>query len=164
LAGNRYPRVFRPQDFEYLAADDNPQPVHRPIDMHTLHTSRPRSRGQFNLVLPDQRHRWTGRAVRNKCNISQPLDAGLRRYMLSVYNYMAVGLCLTGLVAVIAVADGLYQQIAGTPLIWLVMLAPLAAVGFLSFRIERMNVATAHAIFWVYAGLMGLSLADILLV
>jgi hypothetical protein len=81
--------------------------------------------------------------------------------MLSVYNYMAVSLGLTGLVAVIAVADGLYQQIAGTPLIWLVMLAPLAAVLFLSFRIERMNFATAHAIFWVYAGLMGLSLADI---
>ena len=92
------------------------------------------------------------------------IDAGLRRHMLSVYNYMAVGLCLTGLVAVIAVADGLYQQIAGTPLIWLVMLAALAAVLFLSFRIERMNFATAHAIFWVYAGLMGLSLADIPLV
>ena len=44
------------------------------------------------------------------------------------------------------------------------MLAPLAAVLFLSFRIERMNFATAHAVFWVYAGLMGLSLADILLV
>jgi FtsH-binding integral membrane protein len=92
------------------------------------------------------------------------IDAGLRRYMLSVYNYMAVGLGLTGLVAAITVAGGLYQQIAGTPLIWLVMLAPLAAVLFLSFWIERMNFATAQAIFWVYAGLMGLSLAGILLV
>ncbi len=77
---------------------------------------------------------------------------------------MAVGLGLTGLVAAIAVAGGLYQQIAGTSLIWLVMLAPLAAVLFLSFRIERMNFATAQAILWVYAGLMGLSLAGILLV
>jgi FtsH-binding integral membrane protein len=92
------------------------------------------------------------------------IDAGLRRYMLSVYNYMAVGLGLTGLVAAIAAGSGFYGQIAGTPLIWLVMLAPLAAVLFLSFRIERMSFATAQAVFWVYAGLMGLSLAGILLV
>jgi hypothetical protein len=92
------------------------------------------------------------------------IDAGLRSYMLSVYNYMAVGLGLTGLVAAIAAGSGFYEQIAGTPLIWLVMLAPLVAVLFLSFRIERMSFATAQAVFWVYAGLMGLSLAGILLV
>jgi FtsH-binding integral membrane protein len=92
------------------------------------------------------------------------IDAGLRRYMLSVYNYMAVGLGLTGLVAAFAAGSGFYEQIAGTPLIWLVMLAPLAAVLFLSFRIERMSFATAQTVFWVYAGLMGLSLAGILLV
>ena len=91
------------------------------------------------------------------------IDAGLRRYMLSVYNYMAAGVALTGLVAYIATATGFYQQIAGTPLIWLVMLAPLAAVLFLSFRIDRMGFATAQAVFWAYAGLMGLSLAGILL-
>jgi FtsH-binding integral membrane protein len=97
--------------------------------------------------------------------LRQPaFDAGLRRYMLSVYNYMAVGLCLTGLVAFIATASGFYQQIAGTPLIWLVMLAPLAAVLFLTFRMERMSFATAQTVFWVYAALMGLSLAGLLLV
>jgi FtsH-binding integral membrane protein len=91
------------------------------------------------------------------------IDAGLRRYMLSVYNYMAIGLGLTGLVAFIAAASGFYQQIAGTPMIWLVMLAPLAAVLFLTFRIDRMSFATAQTVFWVYAALMGLSLAGILL-
>ncbi|MEA2731142.1 MAG: uncharacterized protein QOF70_5617 [Acetobacteraceae bacterium] len=95
---------------------------------------------------------------------SPAIDAGLRRYMLSVYNYMAVGLAVTGLVATIAVATGFYQQIAETPLIWLVMLAPLAAVLFLSVRIDRMSFAMAQTVFWVYAGLMGLSLAGILLV
>jgi FtsH-binding integral membrane protein len=95
---------------------------------------------------------------------SPAIDAGLRRYMLSVYNYMAVGLGLTGLVAAIAVGTGFYQQIAATPLIWLVMLAPLAAVLFLSVRIERISFATAQTVFWVYAALMGLSLAGILLV
>jgi FtsH-binding integral membrane protein len=95
---------------------------------------------------------------------STAIDAGLRRYMLSVYNYMAVGLGLTGLVAAIAVGTGFYQQIAATPLIWLVMLAPLAAVLFLTFRMDRMSFATAQTVFWVYAALMGLSLAGILLV
>ena len=91
------------------------------------------------------------------------MDAGLRRYMLSVYNYMAAGIGLTGLVACIATATGFYQQIAGTPLIWLVMLAPLAAVLLLTFRIDRMSFATAQGIFWAYSAAMGLSLAGILL-
>src|SRR6516164_2074288 len=67
------------------------------------------------------------------------VDLGLRRYMLQVYNYMAAGLAVTGLVAYAAVTTGFYQQVAGTPLIWLIMLAPLGAVLFLSFR--RLPVA-----------------------
>ncbi|MDB5410727.1 MAG: rane protein [Rhodospirillales bacterium] len=92
------------------------------------------------------------------------IDIGLRQYMLRVYNFMAAGLALTGLVAYGAVATGFYQQIAGTPLIWVIMLAPLAAVLFLSFRIEKMSAGTAQATFWGYAALMGLSLAGIFLV
>ena len=92
------------------------------------------------------------------------IDLGLRQYMLQVYNFMAAGLALTGFVAYGAVATGFYQQIAGTPLIWLVMLAPLGALLFLSFRVERMSVGAAQATFWTYAALMGLSLAGIFLV
>jgi FtsH-binding integral membrane protein len=92
------------------------------------------------------------------------IDAGLRPYMLRVYNFMAGGLAVTGAVAYFATATGLYQAIAGTPLIWLVLLAPLGAVLFLSFRIERMSAAAAQATFWVYAAIMGLSLAGIFLV
>jgi len=91
------------------------------------------------------------------------VDVGLRRYMLQVYNFMAAGLGVTGLVAYGAVATGFYQQIAGTPLIWLVMLAPLGAVLFLSFRIESLSIGAAQATFWTYAALMGLSLAGIFL-
>ena len=91
------------------------------------------------------------------------VDIGLRRYMLQVYNFMAAGLALTGLVAYTAVATGFYQQIAATPLIWLVMLAPLGAVLFLTFRVERMSIGAAQATFWTYAALMGLSLAGIFL-
>jgi len=83
--------------------------------------------------------------------------------MLQVYNFMAAGLGVTGLVAYGAVATGFYQQIAGTPLIWLIMLAPLGAVLFLSFRIEQISAGAAQATFWIYAALMGLSLAGIFL-
>lgn len=92
------------------------------------------------------------------------IDLGLRRHMVRVYNFMAAALGLTGLVAYVAVATGFYQQIVGTPLIWVVMLAPLAAVLFLSFRIERLSVGAAQATFWGYAAIMGLSLAGIFLV
>jgi FtsH-binding integral membrane protein len=92
------------------------------------------------------------------------IDAGLRQYMLRVYNFMAAGLGLTGLVAYVAVTTGFYQQIAATPLIWVVMLAPLGAVVFLGFRIERMSTGAAQATFWSYAALMGLSLAGIFLI
>lgn len=107
---------------------------------------------------------FSGRPVSVARADATALDLGLRRYMLTVYNYMAAGLGLTGLVAYVAIATGFYQAIAATPLIWVVMLAPLAAVLFLSFRIERMSVGAAQAVFWGYAGIMGLSLAGILLI
>ena len=92
------------------------------------------------------------------------IDAGLRAYMLRVYNYMAGGLAVTGIVAYASVATGLYQSIAGTALIWVVMLAPLAFVLVLSFGIARMSAATAAIVFVVYAAVMGLSLGAIFLV
>jgi uncharacterized protein len=107
---------------------------------------------------------YTGRPSYGRGVEGANIDLGLRRYMLSVYNYMAVGLGVTGLVAYGAVASGLYQQIAGTPWIWLVMLAPILPVLFLSARIERISFGTAQAVFWGYAALMGLSLAGLLLV
>ena len=98
-------------------------------------------------------------------SVGQPvIDAGLRAYMLGVYNYMAGGLLLTGVVAYGAAASGLYQAIAGTAFIWIVLLAPLALVMFLSFRIERMSLGTAQLTFWSYAGLVGLSLSGIFLI
>src|SRR5437868_7922537 len=104
---------------------------------------------------PPNRGSWSRRAYSSGARVG--VDVGLRRYMLRVYNFMAAGLGLTGLVAYGAVATGFYQAIAGTPLLWLVMLAPLAAVLFLSFRIERMSLGAAQATFWGLAALMGLS-------
>ncbi|MGU3492683.1 Bax inhibitor-1/YccA family protein [Xanthobacteraceae bacterium A53D] len=112
------------------------------------------------------------------------IDQGLRSYMLRVYNYMALGLAITG-----AAALGIYMlSVTGdpsaaaarlpgnilltqfgytlfvSPLKWVVMLAPLAAVFFLSFRIERMSVPAAQTTFWLYAGLVGVSLSTIFLI
>jgi FtsH-binding integral membrane protein len=92
------------------------------------------------------------------------IDAGLRAHMQRVYGYMAGGLALTGIVAYAAAASGFYQSIAGTPLIWIVMLAPLGFVLALSFGIQRMSAATATLLFWIYAAVMGLSLGSIFLV
>jgi len=109
------------------------------------------------------------------------IDAGLRAYMIRVYNYMTAGVALTGLVAWFAyqAAGGeairivgnhiggltpFGQAIFGSPLMWLFVLAPLGLVMLLSFGINRLSAGTALTLFFVYAGLLGISLATIFLV
>ena len=88
-------------------------------------------------------------------------DQGLRQYMLRVYNYMASGLFLTGAVAIGFYQSGWLYAIAGTPLMWVVMLSPLAFVLVLSFGINRLSLFATQALFWAFAAVMGLSLASI---
>jgi FtsH-binding integral membrane protein len=91
-------------------------------------------------------------------------DEGLRSHMLRVYNYMGGGLVLTGIVAfLVASTPAIYQPIFGTPLKWVVMLAPLAFIFIMSWRMEAMSAATAQLLFWTFCALMGLSLASIFL-
>ncbi|OLP55190.1 hypothetical protein BJF92_16750 [Rhizobium rhizosphaerae] len=93
------------------------------------------------------------------------LDESLRQHMLRVYNYMGLGLVLTGLVAfIVGTTPALYVPIFNTPLKWVVMLAPLAFVLFFSFRIQTMSAGTAQAMFWAFCAVMGLSLASVFLV
>ncbi len=93
------------------------------------------------------------------------IDEGLRAYMLRVYNYMGSGLLLSGIVAyAVANTPAVMQAIFGTPLMWVVMLAPLGLVIFLSARIEKMSAGAAQATFWIFAALMGASLASIFVV
>ena len=100
------------------------------------------------------------------------IDEGLRSYMLRVYNLMAMALAITGVAAyatfTAAVSDGQLtafgQWLFVSPLKWVVFLAPLALVFFLSFRIASMSVAAAQTTFWIYSGLVGLSLGSIFLV
>src|SRR3981189_1456671 len=89
------------------------------------------------------------------------IDAGLRVYMQRVYSYMGGGLALTGIVAYVAASSGFSQAMAATPLIWIVMLAPLGFVLVLSFGIQRISAAMAAALFWIYAAVMGLSLGSL---
>lgn len=95
---------------------------------------------------------------------TKAVDPGLRRFLIGVYNQMAGGLALTGAVAYVAAASGVYQRIVGTPLYWIVLFAPLVLVLFLSFRVEKMSVAAARVTFWSYAALVGLSLSGLFLV
>ena len=91
-------------------------------------------------------------------------DAGLRSYMLSVYNYMASGVLLTGIVALLFFNSGFAAQVAQTPLQWVIMLAPLGFVMAMSFGLNRMSTGTLQMLFWAFATTMGLSMASIFLV
>jgi FtsH-binding integral membrane protein len=111
------------------------------------------------------------------------VDAGLRAHMLRIYNYMVIGLAITGFAALgvymAAVTDGAagaagrigntYLTSFGvmmfaSPLKWLFMLAPLAMVFVISFGIQRLKPATAQMLFWAFSALMGVSLSSIFLV
>jgi hypothetical protein len=91
-------------------------------------------------------------------------DYDVKRHMLRLYNYMTGGLALTGLLAFFGAVSGIYESIAGTPLFWLVLLAPLGLIMFLSFRIEKISRGAAQISFWLYAALVGLSLSGIFLI
>jgi FtsH-binding integral membrane protein len=93
------------------------------------------------------------------------IDAGLRQYMLSIYNYMAAGLVITGLVAfLVASSPAAMATIFGTPLKWVVMLAPLGFIFLFAARIQTMSTSAAQLTFWAFAAVMGLSMASIFIV
>ncbi len=97
-------------------------------------------------------------------------DAGLRSYMLSVYNYMASGVLLTGIVAMLFANSSLINLIVNpatgqaTLLFWIALFAPLAIVFGLSFGINRISAGTAQALFWLYAALVGVQFSSLFLV
>ena len=105
------------------------------------------------------------------------IDQGLRSYMLKVYNYMASGVLLTGFIALLlfkmAVVSGPNGEIIGLTSLgntiynsgfaWVLMLAPLGVVFYMSFGIAKMSTAKAQTVFWIFAGLMGASLSSIFL-
>lgn len=91
-------------------------------------------------------------------------DEGLRKHMLSIYNYMTSGILLTGIVALLAFTSGMAETIHFSALRWIVGLSPLAIVFAMSFGANRFSTGTLQVMFWAFAGLMGLSLSSIFLV
>ena len=117
----------------------------------------------------DSGNRWTARATPLP---EVGIDVGLRNYMLRVYNYMAGGLAITGLVAFLIANTSLQSAffqvgvrggLGLTGLGYVGVFAPLAFVLALSFGIQRMSLGTTQAVFWGYAAVMGVSIAEILL-
>ncbi|WP_157014493.1 Bax inhibitor-1/YccA family protein [Mesorhizobium xinjiangense] len=127
---------------------------------------------------------YNARAAAAGTRADAAIDEGLRAYMIKVYNLMALGLAITGLAALGTVSlattsdpsaavatlgnGNMLTQfgtvIYGSPLRWLIMLAPLGFVFFLSFRVHKMSVSAAQTTFWAFAALMGISLSSIFLV
>lgn len=91
-------------------------------------------------------------------------DEGLRKHMLSIYNYMTSGILLTGIVALLAFTTGTAEVIHFSALRWVVGLSPLAIVFAMSFGANRFSTGTLQLMFWGFATLMGLSLSSIFLV
>ncbi|KEO88163.1 MAG: Bax inhibitor-1/YccA family protein [Erythrobacter sp.] len=91
-------------------------------------------------------------------------DEGLRSYMLSIYNYMASGVLLTGIVALSAAMTGIAYALASGPLMWIVALAPLGFILAMNFGLHKMSQGTLQVLFWSFAVVMGLSLSTIFLV
>ncbi len=113
-----------------------------------------------------------------KATETHVIDEGLRAYMLKVYNYMASGVFLTGIISlflfklsVVIAPDGsitgltsVGNALYNSALMWIVMLAPLGVVFYMSFGIRKMSAAKAQGMFWIFAALMGASLSSIFLV
>jgi len=90
-------------------------------------------------------------------------DEGLRKHMLSIYNYMASGVLLTGLVALLAAESGITLALAGSGLWFVIALAPLGFILAMSFGLHKMSQSTLQIVFWSFATVMGLSLSTIFL-
>ncbi len=90
------------------------------------------------------------------------IDEGLRAYMLGVYNYMAAGLAISGIIAwFVGSSPAMYNAIFGSALIWPVMLAPFGFILAMSFGIHKMKASTVQALYWAFAATMGVSLATV---
>lgn len=91
-------------------------------------------------------------------------DEGLRKHMLSIYNYMCSGVLLSGIVAMLFARMGYAAAMVGSPLMWVVALSPLAIVFAMSFGRNKFSTGTLQIMFWAFAVLMGMSLSTIFLV
>jgi uncharacterized protein len=105
-----------------------------------------------------------GVTIDGKAIGSVAIDQGLRSHMLKVYNYMASGVLLTGIVAMLFANSGMAAQVMATPLRWVLIFSPLAFIMVMSFGMNRLSTGALQALFWAFATVMGLSMSTIFLV
>jgi uncharacterized protein len=105
-----------------------------------------------------------GATINGEAMGSVAVDQGLRSHMLKVYNYMASGVLLTGIVALLFAQSGMAAQVLGTPLRYLLMFAPLGFIMVMSFGMNKLSTSALQALFFAFATVMGLSMASIFLV
>jgi len=119
-----------------------------------------------NWNEPRQTEQGFGRSVGREGPLEgrATYDIGLRKHMLSIYNYMASGVLLTGVVAMVMAGSGMALELMTTPLRWIFILSPLAIVFAMSFGANRFSTATLQTLFWAFATLMGVSMSTIFLV
>ncbi len=112
-----------------------------------------------------QRSQNVGSVPRTSDEISGGVtfDEGLRKHMLSIYNYMVSGILLTGIVALLMARSGLTLSLVASPLWFVIALSPLAIVLAMSFGRNRFGKTTLQIMFWGFATLMGMSLSTIFL-
>jgi FtsH-binding integral membrane protein len=121
--------------------------------------------------------RYSNARLRTGTQAGLEIDQGLRAFMLGVYNYMTLGLAITGLaafainrLAVVQTAGrsiqltGFGEAIYTSPLRWVIMFLPLVFVYFLSAGLERMSAQSAKIAFFLFAAVMGISMSSIVLV
>ncbi|MEP5937197.1 MAG: Bax inhibitor-1/YccA family protein [Erythrobacter sp.] len=113
---------------------------------------------EWNEQQRPQQQDFTGASVPRTGEV---FDEGLRKHMLSIYNYMSSGVLLTGIVALLTFSTGMAASFTSGPLYWLVALSPLAVVILMSFGRNKFSKATLQMMFWGFALLMGLSLSTL---
>jgi len=117
------------------------------------------------MAMFDQYPQQNGWGAAAPAHDRAAFDAGLRQHMLRVYNFMTLGLGVTGLVALlVASSPAMTALLFGTPLKWVVMLSPMVFIMVLSWRFERMSASALQMTFWAFCAVMGLSMASVFLV
>ena len=114
-----------------------------------------------NWNEPDRTQQNFGSVPRAGGAVGVSYDEGLRSYMLSIYNYMCSAVLLTGIVALVSAESGFTASIMGTPLWWVVALAPLGFILAINFGLQKMSKGTLGVIFWSFAVVFGVSISTI---
>ncbi len=118
----------------------------------------------WNDPQPTRTGFGSGASLNGQVLGAQVRDQGLRRHMLAIYNYMSSGVLLSGVIALVFARSGIALQMMGSPLGWVIQLAPLGFILAMSFGLNKMSTATLQILFWAFCTVMGMSLSYIFMI